>query len=200
MCRWRSQLNYLAGLVAGDGTLYYYKKTNEYFTYIYDSNKEFLQLIGKETAKIFKVSYTIVKPSKEKNYYRLQFTSKKIYELVKHLLDVRPKKPTKSFIRGLIDAEGSLYMDKRGRLVLQIGLTNYTLANSIYMWIIKRGLRATLTKYRDKRINRKTIFKVYVRGWENVQRLINEVRPNHPKISQKFHELYNLRFDRGTPP
>jgi len=90
MCRWRSVLNYLAGLVYGDGTLYYYGKNNEYFTYIYDSSKEFLEEVGKLMAKALKVKYTIVKPSRTMRYYRLQLTSKKVYEFVKKLVNIRP--------------------------------------------------------------------------------------------------------------
>ena len=100
MCRWRSALNYLAGLVYGDGTLYYYRENNEYFTYVYDKNKEFLEKVGKHVAKALKVKYTIVRPSRIKRYYRLQFTSKKVYEYVKKLIKVRPLKPTKNFRKG----------------------------------------------------------------------------------------------------
>ncbi len=85
MCRWRSALNYLAGLVYGDGTLYRYKKNNEYFTYVYDNDESFLREVGELVRKALKVNYTIVRPSKTKNYYRLQFTSKRVYDYVKEL-------------------------------------------------------------------------------------------------------------------
>ncbi len=200
MCRWRSALNYLSGLVAGDGSLYYYERNKEYFTYVYDNNRDFLDKVGQLIQKTVKVSYTIVKPSKTKNYYRLQFTSKRVYEYVKKLLKERPKRPTKNFVRGLIDAEGSLYIDRKNRIVLQIGLTNRELAESIYKWMLKHGYRVTFTAYVDKRPNRRKMYKVYVRGWANIERLMNELNPMHPKLYQKFLSLKMERASRELPP
>lgn len=200
MCQWRSALNYLAGLVAGDGSLYYYKKNKEYFTYVYDNNREFLEKVGQTIHKAMKVSYAIVKPSRTKNYYRLQFTSKKVYEYIRKLLEERLKRPTKNFVRGLIDAEGSVYMDKKARVALQVGLTNYGLAKSLHTWLQRHGYRSTLVSYSDKRSNRKRIYKVYIRGWANVEKLLNEIKPLHPKLREKFMLLKEIRVLRELPP
>ena len=194
MCRWRSALNYLAGLVYGDGTLYYYERNNEYFTYVYDSDKEFLEEVGELVMKALKVNYTIVRPSKTKNYYRLQFTSRKVYDYVKKLISERPRKPTKNFIRGFLDAEGSLSVDKKGRIVLEIANRNKQVIETVARWLSKRGIRCTITKHRDRK---GIIYKVRIRGWENVGDAINLLDPLHPKIRDKFmkylHTIKNSR-------
>ena len=100
MCRWRSALNYLAGLVYGDGSIYYYKRNNEYFVFVYDENYEFLRRVGEEIRRALGVNYSIVKPTKRHNYYRLQFTSKRVYDYVRELLMKRPRSLTKNFVRG----------------------------------------------------------------------------------------------------
>ena len=183
MCRWRSALNYLAGLVYGDGTLYYYKKNNEYFTYIYDSDKDFLKNVGELVRKALKANYTIVRPSKTKSYYRLQFTSKKVYGYVKRLVRERPRKPTKNFIRGFLDAEGSLTVDKRGRVVLEIANRNKKIIETVAGWLGKRGIKCTVTMHRDRK---GVTYKVRIRGWENVSNVIKLLDPLHPKIRDKF--------------
>ena len=201
MCKWRSVLNYLSGLVAGDGSLYYYEKNHEYFTYVYDNNRDFLERVGQLVSTTLKVSYTIIKPSKTKNYYRLQFTSKKIYLYLKKLLNERPKRPTKNFVRGLIDAEGSISMDKKKRVIFQVGVTNYGLALSVYHWLKKHGYRVTFVKSIDRRPNRKPVYKIYLRGWKNLERLMNELKPLHPKLKDKFLKFRNIKEGApGTPP
>ncbi len=183
MCRWRSALNYLAGLVYEDGTLYYYKRNNEYFTYVYDNNREFLEEVGKLIARALKVKYTIVEPSRTKRYYRLQFTSKRVYEYVKDLVKIRPLKPTKNFIRGFLDAEGTLTLDRKGRITLEIANKNKEMVDSIAKWLRKRDVRCTVTKHKNKN---GVIYKVRIRGWENVKRTIKLLNLLHPKIKDKF--------------
>ncbi len=190
MCRWRSALNYLAGLVYGDGTLYYYKKNNEYFIYVYDSDKDFLKTVGELVKKALKVNYTIIKPSKTKRYYRLQFTNKKVYDYVRWLVNERPRKPTKNFIRGFLDAEGSLTVDKKGRVTLEIANRNREIIETIAGWLSKKGIRCTVTEHRDRK---GTTYKVRIRGWENVVNAINLLDPLHPKIRDKFMRYLTTR-------
>ena len=194
MCRWRTAMNYLAGLVYGDGSLYYYANNNEYFVYVYDNNLHFLKTVGEMIKSAMGVNYTIVRPTKRHNYYRLQIMSKEVYDYVKKLLTERPKRPTKNFVRGLIDAEGSIYND-RGRLVFQFGITDYRVAKAVYDVLQKEGIKATFVTYEDKRGNRKTLYKVYVRGEENIRKLIEKFKPLHPKITLKFEKLV---ASRGT--
>ncbi len=189
MYRWRSHTNYLAGLVYGDGSLYYYEKNREYFILIYDSDYEFLKRVGEETKKILKINYTIVKPSKTKNYYRLQFTNAELYRRLEKLIEERPKRLTKNFIGGILDAEGTIYMDKKGRISLEIAMNNKQLIERIQKWLTRKGIRATITRHQDKRGNRKTMYKVRIRGWSNVGKAIELLKPKHPKIANKYRKL-----------
>ena len=198
MCRWRSVLNYLAGPVYGDGSLYYYRRNNEYFIHVYDQDQEFLQRVGVEVSKALKVRYTIIKPSKNANYYRLQFTSKKIYSYVAKLVKEKPQRLTKNFIRGIIDAEGTVYADKKGRVAFELGIANQRLAIKISNWLEKRGIRATCTLHKDRRPHRRTIAKVRVRGWENVDKMFKLVKPMHPKLVVKFENL-KMKHSRARP-
>ena len=196
MCRWRSALNYLAGLVYGDGTLYYYRRNNEYFTYVYDNNRDFLENVGEIVRKALKVNYTVTRPSRTKNYYRLQFTSKKIYDYVKKLIEERPRKPTKNFIRGFLDAEGSLTVDRKGRVVLEIANRNREVIETSARWLSSRGIKCTVTKHRDRK---GVIYKVRVRGWENVGNAVRLLNPLHPKIRDKFRRYLHLRNSGSSP-
>ena len=192
MCKLKTTLNYLAGLVAGDGTLYYYRRNHEYFTYVYDNNRKFLETIGRMVSSVAKVKYTIVKPSKTQNYYRLQFTCKKIFDEIKQRMKDKRAKPVKAFIRGFIDAEGSLIMRKDGSIELVIASTDRELMKRMSKWLTKRGFKNIITKHRGKG-NRKPIYAIRIRGWIYVERLIQEVKPLHPKIVQKFNEFKGRR-------
>ena len=189
MCRWRSALNYLAGLVYGDGSIYYYKRNNEYFVFVYDENYEFLRRVGEEIRRALGVNYSIVKPTKRHNYYRLQFTSKRVYDYVRELLMKRPRSLTKNFVRGIIDAEGTLFVDSKGRIAFELGMTNYTIIARIRKWLKARGIHATLTVHRDKRPGRRPIYKLHIRGWDNVEYFISYMKPLHPKIYLKFQRI-----------
>jgi len=190
MCKWRSILNYLAGLVYGDGTLYYYKRNHEYFIYVYDNNAEFLRRVAEEVkralGKRIRLHYAILKPSPSKNYYRLQFTSKEVYLYIAKLLRERPKRLTKNFVRGLMDAEGTVYADRRGRVAFELGITKPEIAVKVAAWLRRKGINATITVHNDRRGRRRTIYKVRVRGWDNVSKLFNEFKPMHPKLMEKF--------------
>ena len=197
MCRWRSALNYLAGLVYGDGSLYHYKKNGEYFTYVYDNDREFLEEVGELVKKALGVSYTVVKPSRKKNYYRLQFTSKKIFDYVRWLIGERPKKPTKNFVRGFLDAEGTLYVDKKGRIVLEIANRNKEIIDAVAKWLNRKGIRCTVTKHRDRK---GITYKVRIRGWENIRNTIDLLDPLHPKIRDKFMKYVRTESWPRPPP
>ena len=69
-------LDYLAGIIYGDGSIYYYARNGEYFVYIYDESREFLETIGEMTKNTLNLRYTIVRPRNNQNYFRLQFTQK----------------------------------------------------------------------------------------------------------------------------
>ncbi len=194
MHQWRTAINYLAGLVYGDGSLYYYHGNGEYFTYIYDSNMSFLKEVAESVKRTMHVSYSIIKPSKNKNYYRLQFTNKRIYEEVKERMKRSQRHITKSFVRGILDAEGTLYYD-RGRIVATIALTDGRLVRKIALYLRRHGIHATLTKYQDPRGSRKTLYKVNIRGWTNVEKLVAFLKPLHPKIKDKWSELRALRAE-----
>ena len=191
MCRWRSALNYLAGLVYGDGSLYYYAKNNEYFTYVYDNDIGFLKRVGDEISRALGVRYTITKPSRNKNYYKLQFTSKKVYEYVQKLLKVRPKKLTKNFVRGFIDAEGTLVVDRKGRISLEVANKNPEIISKIARWLQRQGIHCTVTIHKNKQDR---IYKIRIRGWDNVTKTLDLLKPLHPKLIYKFQKYISIYY------
>jgi len=176
-------LNYIAGLVVGDGSLYSYK--HEYYIYIYDRDGEYLEWLKNEIEDVLKVRAHLIQ---KKNYYRLQISSKQLYEELYERIDRQLKDPTKSFIAGFTDAEGTLYIDKKCRLTLEISNTDHEMMYSIWKAIIKKQIRATITEHRGKR-GRKTLYKIRIRGWLNVERFIELFKPVHPKLVDKFKFL-----------
>ncbi len=187
MCRIKTAYNYLAGVIIGDGTLY--RQGNTHYIYIYDKNYEYLKELKTMIQKVFKTNAHIYR--KNKNYYRLQVVSKSLYEEIQKRIKIRQKKPVKSFVAGLTDAEGTIYIDKKCRIVLEIANTNKELIYSIMRYIKKKGINATVTKHRGKG-NRKTIYKVRIRGWENIEKFIQIFNPIHPKIVEKYDFLKSL--------
>ena len=185
--------------------MYYYKRNHEYFVYVYDNNVEFLRRDAEEVKKALgkkiKIRYAIVKPSPSKNYYRLQFTSKEVYMYIAKLLRERPKRLTKNFVRGLMDAEGTVYADRKGRVAFELGITKPEIAVKVAAWLRKKGINATVTVHNDRRGRRKTLYKVRVRGWDNVSKLFDELKPMHPKLIEKFKHLQKIHGRASpTPP
>ena len=120
-----------------------------------------------------------------------------MYEYVKKLIKVRPLKPTKNFVRGFLDAEGSLILDRKDRITLEIANKNKEVTDSITKWLRKRNIRCTVTKHKDKN---GVIYKVRIRGWENVEKMINLLNPLHPKIRDKFIKYSINKSSPRSPP
>ena len=189
MCKEKALRNYLAGLTAGDGTLYYYRKTGNYYIEIYDENETFLRNVSKEIETTFKIKCNIMK-LKSRNYFRLRMSNKKLYMTLKELTRKRLKNPTKTFVRGLIDAEGTVYIDNKGRIALEIGNKNYEIIKAISKFLRREKIHHTITLHREKK---SIIYKIRIRGWENVEKTIEKIKPKHPKIVVKFLNLLKFK-------
>ena len=187
MCRWRTARNYLAGLVVGDGSLIEYKRTYNYYIEIYDADREFLEKVAKEMKTNLKVNVKVM-TVKNRNYAKLRISNKWLFTQVKEAIKKRIEHPTKAFIRGIIDSEGTVYADKKGRVAFEVANTNKKVIDAVHKYLKKHKIHHTVTVHKG-RGNRKTIYKVRIRGWNNVENLIKLISPKHPKVSLKFYKL-----------
>ena len=190
MCRWRTARNYLAGLVAGDGSLTKYQRTHDYYIEVYDADRNFLEQVIREIRIALKVNAKIISP-KNRSYYKLRISNKELFMVISELIRKRLRSPTKAFIRGIIDAEGTVYVDKKGRVALEIANTDKLIIDAVHKYLERHRIHHTVTTHRG-RGNRRAILKVRIRGWDNVEKVLNLVKPNHPKIILKFTKLKSL--------
>ncbi len=191
MCRWRTARNYLAGLVVGDGSLTFYKKTNSYYIEIYDADKEFLEDIVREIRRTLKINARVTSV-RGRNYSKLRISNKELYNALRVTISKRLRSPTKAFVRGIIDAEGTIYLDKKGRISLEIANVNKEIIDAVCKYLKRHGIHHRVTVHKG-RGNRKTIFKVRIRGWGNVEKTLSLIKPKHPKIISKFMKLKTNR-------
>ena len=175
----------------GDGSLTVYEKTHDYYIEVYDADRNFLMNVAREVRMALKVNVKIISPQKH-NYHKLRISNKELFLVLKDLIRKRLERPTKAFVRGIIDAEGTLYIDKKGRIALEISNTNELVIKAVHKYLKRHKIHHTITRH-DGRGKRKVLFKVRVRGWDNLEHFINHIKPRHPKIVLKFLELKSLK-------
>jgi len=94
-----------------------------------------------------------------------------------------------SFLRGLFDTDGSLYIEnKRGKKYPRIDLktTSKKLSSQIFELLNKYGINNSLYEYKRKEKNWNNLYSVIVRGFKNVRRWQKYVGSNNPKHIKKF--------------
>ncbi len=96
----------------GGGSLTKYQKTYDYYIEVYDADRNFLERVMQEIRTTLKVNAKIVSP-KNCNYCKLRISDKELFMTISELIRKRLKSPTKAFIRGTIDAEGTVYAGKK---------------------------------------------------------------------------------------
>ena len=101
-------LQYLAGLVAGDGQLEPKRIT------ITDASREFLETVGYYISKYLEVEPHIHKRS-DANAYYLRVYSVYLIRVLEKVLQQLYERPTINYIRGFFDAEGGIYTEKYGK-------------------------------------------------------------------------------------
>ena len=174
----------------GDGSLTIYKKAHDYYIEVYDADRDFLMDVAREIRTALKVNVKIKSPQRH-NYHKLRISNKELFLVLKDLIKERLERPTKAFVRGIVDAEGTLYVDKKGRIALEISNTNELVIKAIHKYLKRRKIHHTITRHKER--GRRILFKVRVRGWNNVEYFISHIKPRHPKIILKFLELKPLK-------
>ncbi len=175
-------IDYLAGLVFGDGTLYYDSWSRMYYIYIYDKSKEFLEKVAEYITENNDIKIRIRK-LKNKNSYELRLSGKKLFTLINNSIEKNLNTPSPQFIRGLLDAEGSLYYDKHHKkYTLEISNTNKELLNKIIHILSQYGFKTYFIRNRRKP-PKQDIYKIKIRGDTNIINLLQTFNPLHPRLS-----------------
>lgn len=113
------ELSYLAGAILGDGCLHYNKSTRQYFVNFSSVDLEFIEKVRDYLGRINKLDY---KPSLYKRdnissfcntpklIYKIRIYSEKLYHFLKDWILVKSlaRQYPKEFIKGFVDAEGSI--------------------------------------------------------------------------------------------
>ena len=175
-------IDYLAGLVFGDGTLYYDPWSRMYYIYIYDKSKDFLEKVAEYVRKYINTRIRIRK-LKNKNSYELRLSGVKLYTMIVNSIEKNISSPSIWFIRGLLDAEGSLYYDKYHRKsILEISNINIELLKKIKNILKEYGFKLYLIRNKRKP-PRHDIYKIRIKGDEEITYLLNMLKPLHPRLS-----------------
>ena len=67
---------------------------------------------------------------------------------------------------------------------------NYEIIKAISKFLRREKIHHTITLHREKK---SIIYKIRIRGWENVEKTIEKIKPKHPKIVVKFLNLLKFK-------
>lgn len=180
-------LEYLAGVVKGDGTLYYNKRAREYVVEIYDRDVEYVAVL----ADMLRACRLNPHVKSYGSYYRVRVNSREFYELIGEAVERLLQSPTVSFVRGLFDSDGTLYFDRRKRRpypVVELGNSDPRVVDAAGVVLSSLGVRYGVKNYGGR------FFKLVVRG-SNAVLFARLVKPLHPV---KFSPLFSLA--PSSPP
>ncbi len=181
-------LEYLAGVVKGDGTLYYNKRAREYVVEIYDRDVEYAVIL----ADMLRICGFNPHLRSYGSYYRVRVNSKEFYELIGEAIERLLQLPTVSFVRGLFDSDGTLYFDRRKRRpypIVELGNSDSRVVNAAAVTLSSLGVRYSVKNYGGR------FFKLVARG-SNAVLFAKLVKPLHPV---KFSPLFCL-VSSSPPP
>uniref|UniRef100_Q7M536 Hypothetical 19.1K protein (rRNA intron) n=1 Tax=Pyrobaculum organotrophum TaxID=2278 RepID=Q7M536_9CREN len=150
-------LEYLAGVVKGDGTLYHNKKAREYVVEIYDRDVEYVAIL----VDMLKSCGLNPHVRSYGNYYRVRVNSREFYESVRGAIERLLVSPTVPFVRGLFDSDGTLYFDRRKRRlypVVELGNSDWRVVNAAAVVLSSFGVKFSVKSYGGR------FFKLVVRG------------------------------------
>ena len=168
-----SILDYLAGLVYGDGAFYYDIHSRMYHIYIYDKEEAFLRKIEGMITKELGIRSARIREIRVKNSFELRFSRKEVFEELRNFIKENMTNPSLEFIRGLTDAEGTIYLDKYNGLTLEISNINQELLGRICRVLKNYKIRCSIIKNRRKP-PRKTLYKIRIRRY-----------PKHPRLLRR---------------
>ena len=163
-------LEYLAGVVKGDGTLYYNKKAREYVVEIYERDYAYVEIL---VEMLRSCGYNAHVKSYGA-YFRVRVNSALLYNALSSLIPALLESPTVSFVRGLLDSDGTFYYD-RGLPVVELANRDAAVVQAASRLLHSLGIR----HWAGLKGRKKPIYKVVVRGG-NALRLLEVVKPLHP--------------------
>ena len=183
-------IEYLAGVVKGDGTLYYNKRAREYVVEVYDRSIEFVKILY-EMLTVCGYNPHI---QPYRSYYRLRVNSSALFRLLSEKIEALLRAPSIPFVRGLYDAEGTLYFDRRKKKpypIVELGNKDYRVIEAVMTVLRSLGVSYRVKTYSG------LFYKVVTRG-SNAVLLLRALRPLHPV---KFPPFFALpRLNPSTPP
>ena len=170
-------LEYLAGVVKGDGTLYYNKKAYEHVVEVYDRELAFVEMLA---AMLRECGYN---PSVRSygTYYRVRVNSYALYTTLVDLIQRLLTNPTPQFVAGLFDSDGTLYFDKRKKRplpILELANTDVSVVLAASKLFEEFGIRHSIKRSGGRK---KPVYKTVVRGL-NVYLALNILNLKHPKF------------------
>lgn len=163
-------LEYLAGVVKGDGTLYYNKKAREYVVEIYERDLAYVDVL----VELLRACGYNVYVKSYGSYFRVRVNSAIFYGELKSLIPALLENPSVSFIRGLLDSDGTFYYD-RGVPVVELANKDAAVVEAMSKLLQRLGIR----HWAGLKGRKKPIYKVVVRGGDAL-RLLEVVKPLHP--------------------
>jgi len=183
-------LAYIIGLLMGDGHVGHYDRS--YIICLVVTNKKISNNFynSLRTIGLHPFSYEIM-PSNgigKKKQFRVIANSKKFYEWykelkiekLKSLLD--SKRKIIGFIKGFYEAEGSIYKQKDGTIVISIGNTDSQLLELVKSLLEQLGLNFRFNgPYENKNLggnNSKPLYKLQTGAKNNVFNFLNLVKPS----------------------
>ena len=167
-------LEYLAGVVKGDGTLYYNKRAQEYVVEIYDRDYAYVEIL----TKLLQGCGYNVHVKSYGSYYRVRVNSATLFHTLNSLIPMLLENPNMSFVRGLLDSDGTFYYDRRKPKplpVVELANKEFPVVKAASVVLHRLGIHHSVYLKGGK----KPIYKVVVRGG-NASRLLEVITPLHP--------------------
>ena len=181
-------IEYLAGLVYGDGQIEKYRIT------ITDQYKEFLDEVAKRIKDLMEVE---PKLHRRKGYdvWYMRIYGKDVVETIRNKISELYGNPTTNFIRGFFDAEGTIYIDN-GYIIIEFDQKDpailANIANSLYDRCIYTRIRRR--EYFDKRPNKNKLYVKYelrIKRKTSVYRFLNKIGLRHIKHITIISSFYS---------
>ena len=175
---------YLAGLVFGDGCFYYDRHARMYYVYVYDGSKEFLERIAKLMERETGIRNIRLRRLRGRNSYELRIAGKKLFHELQELIRHNKLKPSIDFIRGLVDAEGTLYIDKYNGVTTEIANTDRIVLENTRKELFKHGIKSFVI-IENRKPPRKKLYKIRIRGLDRVSYFLRTINPLHPRFKRR---------------
>ncbi len=180
-------LDYLAGLVAGDGNIVV-DKYGRSRVRVFDASREFLESVCSAIKAI--LGYNCRVHWDGTTWYLSVYSKELVEELEPRL--VNPV-DIKEWLKGFVDAEGSIYewVRKKSKVYYQVSITN---TNIKHIENAEKALRDLEVEYRINVIKDKwkPRYKILVNKVKSLKRFLLEVGFRHPLKAEKARHVLHL--------